>query len=265
MNFKVYTGREQQILKIGVRVTDPKQQNIKIVVCDIDQSNTIFTSRYCVFTGDKFFYVRMPMAPRVALVQVYNQAAGNRPQKDETTFEMIGPGVERLRLERKMDDVDMANANVRSFVNFAQRFCYFAGTLEAMQYKSDNDRFHIDYRAILTNSKGQESSTPARIDADSKIIEVSQRIFVPFTVPMRFAILCHEFAHCYLNKNPQDESEADLQGLVIYLGLGYPRIEAYEAFLQTFIGTPSDLNTKRYKRIKKFIDDFENNRVIFSE
>jgi hypothetical protein len=48
---------------------------------------------------------------------------------------------------------------------------------------------------------------------------------------MRFAILCHEFSHFYVNDNMDDESEADINGLLIYLGLGYPRIEGYQAFL----------------------------------
>jgi hypothetical protein len=79
---------------------------------------------------------------------------------------------------------------------------------------------------------------------------------------MRMAILLHEFAHFYLNENIEDEIEADLNGLLIYLGLGYPRIDGYEAFLRVFEGTPSQENKVRYDVINKFIQDFENKKYV---
>jgi hypothetical protein len=79
---------------------------------------------------------------------------------------------------------------------------------------------------------------------------------------MRMAILLHEFAHFYLNKNIDDETEADLNGLLIYLGLGYPRIEGYEAFLQVFEGSPTPENKKRYDVINEFIQNFEKKKFV---
>jgi hypothetical protein len=49
------------------------------------------------------------------------------------------------------------------------------------------------------------------------------------------------------------------------LGLGYPRFEAHEAFLKTFISTPTELNKERYDKIKAFIEDFEKNYLIVYE
>ena len=79
------------------------------------------------------------------------------------------------------------------------------------------------------------------------------------------AILLLEYSHFYVNKVINDESEADLNGLLIYLGLGYPRFEGHEAFLKTFIDTPSEQNKIRYDKIKAFIDDFEKNNYIVYE
>jgi hypothetical protein len=76
------------------------------------------------------------------------------------------------------------------------------------------------------------------------------------TIPMRMAILLHEFSHFYLNSDISNETEADLNGLTIYLGLGYPIREAYEAFGTTFIGYPSEQNKKRYDIINKFIREY---------
>jgi len=52
---------------------------------------------------------------------------------------------------------------------------------------------------------------------------------------------------------------------LIYLGLGYPRIEAYQSFLTTFINVPSQQNKERYDKINKFIQDFEKNNYIVYE
>ena len=60
-----------------------------------------------------------------------------------------------------------------------------------------------------------------------------------------------------------DESEADVNGLLIYLGLGYPRIEAFEAFLEVFERYPSQENKMRYDKIRNFIDNFEKNNIVF--
>jgi hypothetical protein len=53
-----------------------------------------------------------------------------------------------------------------------------------------------------------------------------------------------------------NETEADLNGLTIYLGLGYPIREAYAAFGDTFMGHPSSQNKMRYDIINKFIRDY---------
>jgi len=91
----------------------------------------------------------------------------------------------------------------------------------------------------------------------------TKKLFDEYTIPMRFAILCHEFSHFYVNKDMHDEGEADINGLLIYLGLGYPRIEAIEAFTNVFLNYPSEENGKRYKKIENFIDNFEKNNIVF--
>ena len=119
--------------------------------------------------------------------------------------------------------------------------------------------FEIIYTDEIMEEDGRLSETPARIEVDSGIIEISRAKFVPMTVPNRMAILLHEFSHIFVNENMDDEVEADLNALNIYLSLGYPRIEAFEVFTQTFIDTPTDENKVRFDYIKNFIDDFDNN------
>jgi hypothetical protein len=80
------------------------------------------------------------------------------------------------------------------------------------------------------------------------------------TIPMRIAILCHEFSHFYLNDVQKDEIEADLNALKLYLGMGYPVIEAHKAFLETFKKSPTPTNKERYQYLKAFIDNWDKNK-----
>jgi Zn-dependent protease with chaperone function len=134
--------------------------------------------------------------------------------------------------------------------------------LDPNLYGSDDERYFIRLLPVIKSRDGKKLRTPARIGAKTGIIEVSKEAFDNMTVPMRFAILMHEFSHFYLNDEMKDEMEADLNGLLIYLGLGYPRIEAYQAFLETFTKSPSPLNKQRYDLINKFIEDFESMNMV---
>jgi len=100
-------------------------------------------------------------------------------------------------------------------------------------------------------------TTPARISNQTGRMEISQKAFRDMSIPMRMAILCHEFSHFYLNEVQHDEIEADLNALTIYMGIGYPVIEAHKAFLETFHKSPSDVNKERYVYLKTFIDNFD--------
>jgi hypothetical protein len=174
--------------------------------------------------------------------------------------------IKKIPLEKRLDVVDFSNNDLRSFINFCTKFCFNAGNLSSGTYKSSDGKFRIEYLPTIISSKsGKELQTPARINKDSGVIQVSQKKFTPDTVAMRMAILLHEYSHYYVNKDIDNESEADLNGLLIYLGLGYPRFEGHEAYLKTFISTPTEMNKVRYDKIKAFIDNFEKNNYIVYE
>ena len=237
---------------IKIRTNTP--ETIRIRVLDADQPNTAFTDRYKTIEGESIFFVRMPVSPENALVTIYNEKNGNLLESQDTSF--IVDSITKESLDKKLDVIDFSNPHVRSFVNFATRFSYNAGTLPTGTYTSDDKKFVIKYLPIIEDN-GVEQTTPARIDIDSGIIEISKRQFIDYTIPNRMAILLHEYSHVYLNDNVDDEVEADLNGLLIYLGLGYPRIEAFEVFAKTFLNNPTDENGMRFERIKNFIDNFE--------
>jgi len=256
MIVKVPTRHEELTLIIKVFTHEPTKIRIKVI--DESQQDTSFTDRYKTVDGETIFYVRMPVSPQNALVYVYNEDNGNLMQGEDETFEI--ESITKGALEKKLDVIDFSNTDVRSFVNFATRFCYNAGTLPSGTYVSDDRKFVIKYLPTIEDN-GQEQTTPARIDITNGNIEISKKQFVKFTIPNRMAILLHEFSHVYLNDNVDDEVEADLNSLLIYLGLGYPRIDAFEVFAKTFMNAPTDQNKDRYDKIKNFIDNFENNNT----
>lgn len=260
MIYTVPTRYEE--LTLVIKVYTNSAVNIKIKVVDADQPNTTFTDRDKIVDGESIFFVRMPVSPKNALVYVYNEANDNLTNGQDKSFEV--DSISKEMLEKKLDVIDFSNPLIRSFVNFATRFCYNAGSISSGTYVSEDKKFVIKYLPIIEDN-GQEQTTPARIELNTGVIEVSKKQFVEFTVPNRMAILLHEFSHVYLNDNADDEVEADLNGLLIYLGLGYPRIEAFEVFASTFMNAPTDQNKVRFDKIKNFIDNFENNNTYILE
>jgi len=255
---------KQKALTLMIEVATAKPEKIQVVVKDINKPDTKYTDRYSTIDGVQQFYVRMPISPYEALVSVYNVANGNLKQGEDPSFKVVK--VDARPLQRKMDCVDWSNPKIRDFVGFAQQFSNNAGILSAGKYPngstyiSDEGNFRIDYFDNIRSKAGRVIPTPARISQTKGIIQVSKEHYKKFTVPMRMAILLHEFSHFYLNENIEDETEADLNGLLIYLALGYPRIEAYQSFLTTFKDTPTPQNKERYEVLHQFITNFERNK-----
>jgi hypothetical protein len=244
-------------VRLKVKVANPGGRTLGIKVYDESNPKRVFTDRYHTFTGDLDFSVRMPISPKTAIVQVY--------AKDSKQGEFGLESVDKLPLQRKMDKNDIASTAIRSFVDFAERVSYNLDSMEPGTYRSDDGLFYIKVSEKIVGKNGSEVNTPARIDRHIGEIEISKPALEKMTIPGRFAVLCHEFSHYYLNEKIDDEMEADLNGLLIYLALGYPRIEALQAFTETFKGTPTELNGDRTALIEKFITDFENMNMVIGQ
>jgi len=255
MNFSVEIGHKPCCLLIQAKTKQP--QKIRIRVSNAQKDNTYYTDRYRTITGIGKFYVRLPQSPKIAKVVIYNEAQGNK--KDDNSFELIrfnGNPFKLLPLKNKLSAFDFRNRDVMDFVNFAQRFSENAGVLSEGIYFSDFSKYRIDYMPVITKN-GRVMKTPARISANNGVIDASSKIFRKYTVPARMAILLHEFSHIYVNDNPYNESEADVNALLIYLGMGYPRIEAERVFLKLFYNSATDQNMKRYNILSNMIRNFQ--------
>lgn len=252
MKYKIWCRYEPCMVRVKVATMKPTK--IRLIASDKDQANTKFIDASKIVNGTEDLVVRMPIAPNNLLLTIYNEAIGERPIEEENTFKVLN--IKKEDLQVTLGRTKMDTGVVRSFVNFAQKFSYNAGWLPPKDYYSNTRQFKIEYLPVIKSMSGKVLGTPARISTQNGRIQVSQEAFVPFTIPMRMAILLHEFSHYYLNSDISDEVEADLNALTIYLGLGYPVKEAYAAFGETFIGAPTQLNKNRYDIINSFIKDY---------
>lgn len=261
----VNTNKEQMALNIEFEVFAPSRY--RLIVDDANQDNTILANKFRdLGIGKHNFYVRLPLVGNninVIIYDEYNQNSQN--------FKVNS--IRKEHLLKRLDLIDIRNGNLKSWILFAQEFCYNAGVLKVNNPNDKNDiyvssdrQFYIKYLNQILGQDGTPIPTPASI-LQTGLIEVCSQQFIDFTVPMRMAILCHEYAHIYMNNNPENEVEADLNGLMLYLALGYPRYEACSAWIDTFGYddiTANDDNLERYRIMEEFIENFEKNRIIFN-
>lgn len=247
---------DNQPTTLKIVVATKRVQKIWIKVADPTKKNTYYIKRFANVKGKKSFFVNMPVSPMVADVIVYN--ANNGLSERDRSFKVLS--IKRLPL--KVKPLMRLSKKTLSFLRFAEEFCQSAGYIpsstDGETYKSNNGKFRIDYFNVI-RSKGDKSkiSTPARISQLTGKIEVSAKAFRKYTIPMRMAILMHEFSHFYVNEVPSDESEADINGLKIYFTRGYPKISAYNVFLNVFKRSPSMQNKQRYEKLDNFIRDYK--------
>jgi hypothetical protein len=254
-------GTDYQACTVRITIRSLKPCTIRIVAYDRDRPNTVFTNRFeNVMQGEeRNTWIPMPLTPKNVIVSIYTDT-GNKTANEEVNFKII----DIHKYPNVFTDygaVGLFDAGLASFMDLAQRFCFNAGILPVNQsgecYCSRDKLFKIQYLPILTDQKtGQEVSTPMRISSYTRVIEASQAKLLPMSVPGRFCIATHEYSHEFENKNPDDELEADINGLTIYLGMGYSKYEAIDTYATTFYNSPTDENLSRFKHIEKFVKNF---------
>jgi hypothetical protein len=247
-------NNEPLTLAVEVETFEPK----KIFIRLFDEENplTVFTDRFATVDGLQTFYIRMPLSPNISALEVSTDPQF-RPEVGRSGFRIVS--INKLPLKRKLGAFNYASDTVKNFIRFCEKFCLRASYISAKGsiYASNDGQFRIDYLDDIIGDNGRPLNTPARINRHTGIIQVSKKKFLEYTIPMRMAILLHEFSHFYLNNEISNETEADLNALLIYLGLGYPRIDAYNVFTSVFASSNNMANKERIDMIDKFIRNFE--------
>lgn len=238
---------EDKPVQLVVKLNVKRPLVVRLMAYNPNKPNTFYTNRIKPLNvGVSQFEVRMPQNCKDVILRVIAERGNNS--------DFIVDSVKKVKLDQFSNCY--STPKIQSFVKFAQEFCENASILSTGKYYSDDKKYQIEYLDNITE-KGRVLSTPARISNIDGRMQVSKSQFIRYTVPMRMAILLHEFSHFYQNVERTDEIEADLNALRIYLGLGYPVIEAHNSFLNVFKRTPTEQNKERYQYIKAFIDNFD--------
>jgi hypothetical protein len=171
-------------------------------------------------TNQKYF-INAPVTSKQILIMVYevNQTLN--------TFS--------CSLKRNDLIIDKLNVSAKTlkFVNFANYICYNYDKLaDGWIYDSTKTFEILNLPLIIDEESNKEVPTPARIEETDNHIEISRKLFIDIPFPRRMMILLHEYSHNFLNNNPDSETEADINGLNIYLQMGFPCIESVYAFTQ---------------------------------
>ena len=228
---------------LAITLYSQGENEFSLEVYDAFDDNAVFTSRTGVLKGEGTYYVMMPMCPDEAVIELDSRG---------DSVEIVDIYVEDLKTD--FSHPLFKRQDVISFIDFAEEFSYDAAVLPTeTSYYSDDEVYLINYLDAIKEN-GEIQPTPARISQNDGRIEVSKADFLRYTIPMRIAILLHEFAHFYLNENMEDEVEADRNSLALYMGMGYPRIDAYNVYLDVFENAPSEENKDRYEELHKLFN-----------
>jgi hypothetical protein len=241
------------LLNIEVLTNSP--ENIRLIVSDGEKDFTKYVDRRRVVNGLETFKIGLPIAPKKAVIKVANELQNGVYAING--FQIMD--VYTTALPTRTYCINYNNENISKFLPFVQKFCARAGYLEAggQTYYDPTKTFTVKYFDELKAKSGRVLTTPARVHARTGVIEISAQFFRKYTIPMRLAVMLHEFSHFYVNEDIDNEIEADLNGLALYLSLGFPRISAFNSFIQVFKNAPTALNAERYAVLKQFIAKFE--------
>lgn len=259
MTFNIPSNGLPFTLVIGIKTDKP--QNITMMAKDAYKPDTFYVSRNGMVNNYREFELKFPQTPKLLELSIFNKSRISFNGEEDDSFKITKFEPTKVKTYPLWADQDIHN-----FVKFAKQFCENASILSAGDfkpsiYRSDDGKFCIDYyNKIRSKKDGKILTTPARIGHATGIIEVSKNDFTRYTVPMRMAILLHEFSHKYMNpklgRDISDETSADINALNIYLSLGYPTIEAQYAFLKVFKGANNEGNKRRYLILDDFIKKF---------
>jgi hypothetical protein len=252
MLFEIPKEYDNQEIVVPVRTFSKER-----IVCKAynpRQANTVYFDVAPEIHGEDKFVIKIPKMSGPVHVEIYNERNGNLA--NDPSFQIQKPKWGPIRQAWK---VSMSmDPNVSRFMRFIDWFAENAAVLSAQDsiYYSPDGKFRIDYKNVIRDESGRELTTPLRVNGTTKVMEISKKHYITYTVPGRRFWGWHEFCHVWRNADPANEFEADKGAAMIYLGSGNPISAIYEVMTAVFKGTPSDLNKQRYLALDAQIKSF---------
>jgi hypothetical protein len=234
---------QPSVFELEISPTTNYERKIIVVGYDPKNDKRIFFLReiYLNRPKDKY-YLTAPITSEQVSVMLFDI---NNRNSDETFR------VDKIVRKELAINTFITNKKTNNFITFIKGFTYYYSSLKYGWVYDKNREFRI------LNSRTLEVPTPSRIDTIDNHIEVYGLMFDELSIPQMIMILLHEYSHNYLNKNGDSETEADINGLNIYLKLGFPATEAVYAF--TGILRDNIESHERLQNILAFIENYNKN------
>lgn len=230
---------------------------------DLGKTNSKYADRVIKVDGERKIYFSFPVSPKKMFIGCVN--CDNVGDKDFTVTTIKMPLIE---YNIWMD------GDTKDFLGLAIPFSQVSGFENASPngriFTTNDQKFQIKYFDIIRDyASGKTLNTPARIGHQTGRMEIAKAKFDKYTIPMRMAILLHEFSHVY--RNPKIDLEisnevgADINALYIYLGLGFSKIDAICVYAEVFLKAQTKGNVERMRKIMDYIAKFENEDFAYKK
>jgi hypothetical protein len=250
---EINTDNNSFCLYVQIRCEGTKK--IRIWAEDLGKKNSKYADREVLVEGSRKIYLSFPVAPKRLVLCAVDTA--NVQSKD---FEIT-------TMQTQLRDFNIwIDEESRDFLKLALNFSQVCGFEPASNqgriFTDEDKKFSIKYFDIIRDyASGKTLNTPARIGHNTGRIEIAKAKFDSYTIPMRMAILLHEFSHVFKNPkiglNVSDEIGADINALYIYLGLGFSKIDAICVYANVFLKAQTQGNVERMRKIMDYINKFE--------
>jgi len=253
--FAIHESNNRE-MRLNVTINCSGKKKFRVWVQEVARNNSKYADREIVVDGSRMIYFSLPVTPKRILIGCFNAV----DTRDES-FEMK---VEEVPLRKFNIWLDEGTKEFMQLdISFSQKCGFEKPKQNGTIYQSPDARFNIKYFPVIRDFMSKAPlSTPARIGHSTGLIEASAYRFVPYTIPMRFIIVLHEYCHKW--KNPKiglqigHETGADINALYLYLGSGFSKIDAICVFANVFLKAQTDENIARMRKINDYIKRFEN-------
>ncbi len=278
MEYVWKTSGQPKILEVAVKSQIPQEVILSVRDCCKPYSY-YYTQQTLVQPGVEVFELSLPLTPEKAFFDI--RPAG--PVLGSMPWGVVQPyGSSSLQFDMKEKpfvnkwDCKMVSGNalLQDFLSFSAWFSQNAGVLAAAYnsertvYRSASGNFQIRFVPEIVdtdeyiNIRGQLYDNPNfgmplptsyRVHVATKAMEASRRYVITYTVTQRMVLQVHEFAHGFLNHNPDDEKEADYNSIMICRCLGFSKREIGDAYALVFLRYSSNENVDRMNAIMNIL------------
>jgi hypothetical protein len=197
-----------------------------------------------LFSGVKHFHFPMPLSPEKLVVNI-------RKIEGEGSFSL-----KQTKVKPQVVFYKQELMSIKPIIKLFEMFAFKAGFLDNGVYFPDQlkQETMIIYRPYI-KSKDEDGkmryiNSPAKIELNTGVIEVSRKHFKNYTVSMRMFILLHEISHYLLQS--KNEILVDRHALQLYLALGYPGTEAMYS-LTRLMEEDTTFNRNRLSALNDYI------------